>query len=474
MSLYQTQQQTRPRSFRHFLASFLQDNGTRFRDVLTQEQIEQAAQQENLSFGAGADDIYTVPLTLWAFVTQVVAEQKSCVAAVARVLVFLTALGRKVCDAGTGAYCKARAKLTELFLRRLTCGVGRQLEDTTPTAWRWHNRRVVLADGSTLSMPDTPENQQAYPQSRSQKRGVGFPIVRWVALIALATGVVLDSAFAPYRGKQTGEPALLRAMLDCLRPGDVVVADRYYCSYWMVALLLAHGVDVVFRQHQLRKTDFRRGWRLGRNDHVVAWEKPKRPPWMDQATYDSLPPSLRLREVRGQVATPGCRVKQLVIVTSLRDDEVYATAEILDLYHERWHAEIDLRSIKTQMKMDILRCKTPTMVRKEIWAHLLAYNLIRQVMAQAAAAHKITPRQLSFAGAVQTLNEFRTLLLQASVTDLPELTRCILAAIAHHRVGNRPGRCEPRKVKRRPKNYSRLLVPRDQERATLMGDKQSF
>jgi hypothetical protein len=468
MSLYQT----RPGSFRHFLGSFLQDDGARFRAVLTQEQIEQAAQQQNLSFGAGHDDIYTVPLTLWAFVTQVVAEQKSCVAAVARVLALLTALGRTVCDAGTGAYCKARAKLTELFMRRLACDVGRQLEDMTPTAWRWHDRRVVLVDGSTLSMPDTPANQKAYPQSRSQKRGVGFPILRWVALVGLATGVVLDSAFAPYRGKQTGETALLRAMLDSLRKGDIVVADRYYCSYWMVALLLAHGVDVVFRQHQLRRTDFRRGWRLGRNDHVVAWHKPQRPQWMDQATYAALPPTLHLREVRGQVATPGCRIKQLVVTTTLRDDEIYPSAKILDLYHQRWHAESDLRSIKTMMKMDILRCKTPAMVRKEIWAHLLAYNLIRKVMAQAAEQHHTTPRQLSFAGAMQILNEFRALLLHGSAAELPEVTRRLLAAIARHRVGNRPNRYEPRKIKRRPKGYSRLLVSRDQERAKLRRGRQ--
>lgn len=468
MPLYQSQQRKRHGSFRHFHTSFLQDNGTRFREVLTEEQIEQAAQQEQLSFGAGTDDIYTVPLTLWAFVTQVVAEQKSCVSAVARVLALLTALGRKMCSAGTGAYCKARAKLTELFLRRLACDTGRQLEDAIPNAWRWHGRHVQLIDGSTLSMPDTAENQQVYPQSRSQKPGVGFPIMRWVAIISLATGAVLDSAFGPWRGKQTGESALLRELLKSLRPGDVVVADRYYCSYWMIALLLAHGVDVLFRQHQLRKTDFRRGRRLGRNDHLVTWNKPQRPAWMDQASYDTLPATLSMREVRGHIGSPGCRIKELVVATTLRDHEIYPTDEVLDLYHERWHAEIDLRSIKTQMKMEILRCKTPDMVRKEIWAHLLAYNLIRKVMAQAAERHGVAPRQLSFTGAVQTLNEFRALLLHGSAADQPELTRRILAAIASHRVGNRPDRVEPRKIKRRPKGYSRLLVPRDQERAKLL------
>ena len=455
------------RSFQQFLRSFLHD-GSRFGQVLSNEQIERAAQLENLSFGTGTADIYSLPLTVWAFVTQVTSESKSCVAAVARVLAWLASQGRPVASAGTGAYCKARAKLTELFLWFLTCDVGRQLEEQAPVEWRWHGKRVVMVDGSTVSMPDTPANQAEYPQSRSQQPGVGFPIMRWVALLGLATGAVLDSAFGPYRGKQTGESALFRALLPSLRPGDVVLADRYYCSYWLIALLLAQGVDVVFRKHQLRHTDFRRGQRLGRNDHIVTWTKPECPEWLDAATYAALPDTLALREMRTQLATPGCRVEQIVVITTLSDPATFPAADILELYHQRWHAELDLRSIKTQMKMEILRCKTPDMVRKEIWAHLLAYNLVRKVMAQAALEHRRMPRQISFAGAVQTLNEFRLLVLQASDAQQPELTRCILAAIARHRVGNRPNRCEPRKVKRRPKGYSRLLIPRVKERAKLM------
>jgi hypothetical protein len=455
-------------TFRQFLNGFLQTDELPCRDVLTTSQIEQTAAAENVSFGTGADDVYSVPLTLWAFITQVVSDQKSCVAAVARVLVLLSILGRKPCDAGTGAYCKARAKLPERFLQRLACDVGRQLEDEAPDAWRWHGHRVLLVDGSTLSMPDTPANQKAYPQQRSQRPGVGFPILRWVALLGLATGALLASAFGPWRGKQTGETALLRTLLDDLRPGDVLVADRYYCSYWIVALARAGGVQVVFRKHQLRHTDFRTGRRLGGNDHVVTWTKPQRPAWMEQADYEALPATLALREVRTQIRTPGCRVEELVVVTTLLEPDGYPKEDILGLYHERWQAEIDLRSIKTQMKMEILRCQSPELVRKEIWAHLLAYNLVRKVMAQAAQAHGLTPRQLSFAGAMQTLNEFRTLLLSTAAADLPALGHDILQAIARHRVGNRPDRYEPRKVKRRPKGYSRMLKPRAEERAACL------
>jgi hypothetical protein len=453
-------------TFRHFLNGFVQSDSLPFRDVLTEEQIEQAAAAENLSFGTGAKDIYSVALTLWAFIAQVLSDQKSCVAAVARVLALLTALGRDACHAGSGAYCKARAKLSERFLQRLACDVGRQLEDQAPDHWRWHGHRVLLVDGSTLSMPDTVENQQSYPQPRSQRAGVGFPLLRWVALLGLATGAVLGTAVGPWRGKQTGETALFRTLLDSLQEGDVLVADRYYCSYWLVAQALARGVQVVFRKHQLRSTDFRTGRRLGPNDHLVTWTKPPRPDWMGQSEYDALPDTLTLREVRKKISKPGCRVKELLVITTFLDPEAYPLEDIASLYHERWHAEIDLRSLKTHMKMEILRCQTPEMVHKEIWAHLLAYNLVRKVMAQAAEEHKCLPRQLSFTGAVQTLQEFRPLLLLASEAELQELHERLLQAIATHEVGNRPDRWEPRKVKRRPKGYPRMTRPRAEERAS--------
>src|ERR1700722_14560577 len=217
-------------SFRHTLASFAQADGLSFQDVLTADRIEEIAAEEELCFGAAATDIYSVPVTLWAFLSQVASTSKSCVAAVSRVMVLLTVLGRHPCDAGSGAYCKARAKLPERFLRRLACAVGRQIEDQAADSWRWRRHRVVMVDGSSLSMPDTPANQGAYPQPRSQRPGVGFPLVRWVVLIGLATGAVLDGAVGRWRGKETGETALFRTLHDSLRPGDVLLADRYYCS----------------------------------------------------------------------------------------------------------------------------------------------------------------------------------------------------------------------------------------------------
>jgi len=269
----------------------------------------------------------------------------------------------------------------------------------------------------------------------------------------------------PYSGKESGESALLRTLFASLRDGDVVVADRYYCSYWMLAMLHQRGVDGVFRMHHFRKYDFRRGRRLGPDHHVITWTKPKRPDWIDEATYTALPDSLTLREMRTLVTQPGFRGKELVAVTSLTDPERYPSAEVFDLYHDRWHVEVDLRAIKQSLQMDELRCQTPSMLRKELWAHLLAYNLTRKVMTQAALTADIHPRRISFMATVQTLNEFRRDLVDATSEQLDRLAAIVFRTIAAHRVGDRPDRWEQRAIKRRPKPHDLLMVPRAEARA---------
>ena len=213
---------------------------------------------------------------------------------------------------------------------------------------------------------------------------MGFPLARLVAIISLATGVVRDLALGPYKGKETGETALFRTLLEGFEPGEIVLGDRYFASYFMLAALLERGVDGLFRMHQRRKFDFRRGRRLGSEDHVVTWTKPARPEWMDKETYDQVPEELRVRELRFKVQQPGFRVNELVLVTTMLDAEEYTKEELADLFIERWNIELDLRSIKDVLQMDVLRCMSPEMVKKEIWMHLLAYNLIRGVMAKAA------------------------------------------------------------------------------------------
>jgi putative transposase len=266
------------------LGPFLASDGLPFADVLPAETVERAFAEEGVSFGASKNSVFTPALTLWAFLSQVVHEAKSCHAAVLRVAVLLIALKRPPCSEDTAAYCRARAKLPACVLRRLALEVGRNLERELPAKWLWHGKHVQLVDGTTMTLPDTEENQRAYPQPASQKPGLGFPIIRMVVLLSLATAALQGMALGPYQGKETGATALLRQLLADVPAGDVLVADRYYCSYWLVAMALAGGVDVVFRLHQLRDYDFRRGQRLGKDDHVVTWRKPQRPEWMDEAS----------------------------------------------------------------------------------------------------------------------------------------------------------------------------------------------
>jgi Transposase DDE domain len=454
--------------FRTTLHAFTQDDGLPFAQALSEEQIAQAADDEQATFADDPDCVYTPAVTLWAFLSQVLSGCKSCVAAVARVMVLRIALAQAPCSANTGAYCKARAKLPEAFLRRLTDAVGEGVEDQAPACWRWHDRRVLLADGCEITLPDTPANQQVYPQPGSQKPGLGFPMIRLVVLLTFATASVVGAAFGPHQGKETGETALFRQLLDRLRAGDVVVADRYYCSYWMVALVQPLGVDVAFRLHQRRHYDFRRGKRLGPGDHVVVWTKPARPAWMDAETYARLPQELTIREVRFRVTQPGYRSKEIIVATTLCDAGSYGRDDIADLYHQRWHVELDIRAIKQTLRMDQLSCKAPAMVRRELWAHLLGYNLVRKVMAQAAWARGLSPRQISFAGAVQIVEAFRWLLLCSRAEVRGAVYTAVFVAIATHEVGDRPGRCEPRCVKRRPKEYARLTKPRAEARAELL------
>jgi Transposase DDE domain len=424
--------------FTTFLHAYSQVEGLPFASVLTEEQIQSVAAAEGMTFGNRPGTVFTPAVALWALVSQFLAGQKSCVAAVARVIAFLAASNQRICSAATGGYCKARAKLSEKLLRGLTYLVGGQLEDQAPSSWRWHNHRTLLVDGTTVTAPDTPQNQHAYPQSRSQRPGMGFPTIRLVVLLTFATAAVVGTTWGRWRGKGTGEPSLFRELLDQLRKGDVVVADRYYCSYFMIAMLQAIGVDAAFRLHQLRHYDFRRGRHLGHADHIVEWQRPQRPEWMDEATYESLPKTLTVRELRFRVDVPGCRSPEIVMATTLLDPKTYSKDDIADLFHYRWHVELDLRSIKQTLRMEMLSCLTPAMLHKEIWARLLGYNLARKAAAQAAWEHNLTPRQISFAGTVQALEAFAAALIAGAAEQLASLHAALFNVIASHIVGNRP------------------------------------
>ncbi len=463
----------RPRRFRLVLASFLQRPDLPFADVLPEEAIQEAFDRADVRFGQDEDAVYTPAITLWAFLSQVLfkGEHRSCVAAVSRVLALLVALERGPCSSNTGAYCRARGKLSEKVLRQLTIDVGQGCEGKLAEPSLWHGRHVYLVDGTTVSMPDTPENQQAYPQNPQQKQGLGFPIARVVVILSLASGMLSDMAIGPYAGKETGESALLRSLLGRFKPGDVLLADRYYCSYFMIALLRELGVDLVSRLHQRRAVDFRCGRRLGKHDQVITWQRPKRPKWMDQQTYDRVPASIEVRAIRVHVAQPGFRVGEFVAATTLTDAKAYPKDDIAELYQRRWLAELDIRSIKITIGMDILRCKTPAMVRKEMWTCLLAYNLIRQAMLQSAQQAGLSPRSLSFTAAMQSIAASWLLAALSDDALAGPLIDAVLASMAEHGAGKRPGRVEPRAIKRRPKEHALLTKPRKQARAELLKGK---
>ena len=445
---------------RRWRARFVQSVGAVLGDVIGLKLLMQFIEEEA---GQYRDRVYSPMVTLALFIEQVLSADQSCQDAVARALSARVAQGQAPSSLNTGPYCKARARLPLGLLERMVQEVGRDLCAEQPAAWRWRNREVKLVDGTVVSMPDTSDNQASFPQNRQQKAGLGFPLARVVAIISLSCGAVLEWAVGPCEGKETGETALLWELAHKLVRGDVVVIDRCYAGYFMLAWLMHWGVDVVVRQHQRRHTDFRQGKHLGPRDHVVHWDRPQRPAWMEETTYAAMPQSLTLREVRSGGWT---------LVSTFVDATEVSKRELLDLYRLRWQVELDFRSIKAVMQMDILRCKTPQMVCKEIAAHLLAYNLVRAVMARAAHLSALLPRQLSFKGALQVLRAFEENLRHSPHGRLEIRHAHVLAGIAQMRLPYRPGRVEPRAVKRRPTSHNLLTEPRQILRQRLFQQQQ--
>jgi hypothetical protein len=438
--------------------------------TLSRDNVMQVVQETTVK---GRERLFPLYTTLWTFLLQVLSPDGSCRDAVTRWRAFQVAQGASPCSPNTGSYCKARGRLPEGVVAQLAQAVGRQLSQDALSRWRWKGRTVKLVDGSTVSMPDTPANQEAYPQHTQQQKGLGFPIARMLGMFCLASGSLVALAVGRYLGKETGELALLRQVEGGLAPGEVVLGDRCYSSYFMVASLQARGVDYVGRQHQRRKADFRCGQRLGYEDHRISWSKPPRPAWLDEATYQQMPDHLQVRELRVRVTRKGFRTAVLLVVTTLLTPTACTKEEIAELYRCRWHVELDLRAIKTALGMDIVRGKTPAMVRKELWMYVLAYNLIRSVIATAAMQDELVPRMLSFTGALQAVNAFGTALLFAAAPAKPARLEALYDTIRAHHVGQRPDRVEPRAVKRRPKPHPLLTIPRNQARKNLRREQHA-
>lgn len=439
--------------------------GLFFSQRLSAESVKAACEQLQHEF---RERVFSPAVTLWVFLAQVLSADHSCREAVARLNFWRVSRDLAPCHPDTGSYCEARMRLPEELLQRLVRSTGKELADQARQAWHWMGRIVQVIDGSTLTMADTPENQSEYPQQASQAVGVGFPIARMVVVFSLAVGAVVDMAMGPYQGKRTGENSLFRRLLDSLRAGEVALADRYYASFWDFALLAERGIDLVARAHQLRKIDFRRGVKLGHLDQIVPYDKPKqRPPWMNRATYARLPQQLLVRHLRYCVEQPGFRTRTITLATTLLDAEFYTADELANLYRRRWQAELHLRSLKMHMQMDHLRCKKPATVRKEFYTHLLAYNLVRGIMLEAALAADRAPHQLSFKAAMQSLNTFLGTVIADSANAYRHYA-ALLWMIGTHQVAKRPNRFEPRLVKRRPKPHKLLQEPRQVARRRLL------
>ncbi len=450
------------RQIRFLRRQFLQDGDLPFSNLLSEEVVENALTAVDVVWN---DRIYTPLVTLWVFLSQVISADHSCRAAVARLVAHRVAHGQSPCSAETGAYCQARKRLPEKFFSAVTRLVGRKLEDQVHSNWLWKGRHVYMFDGTTVSMPDTPLNQAAYPQVYNQKPGLGFPIARICTLISLSCGAVLDLGISRYAGKGQGELTSLRKLWDILSPGDVLLTDALMSTWYEMLTLKQRGIDSVSRLNKaLRRADFRRGIRLGTDDHVVRWPKPNRlPGGITWAAYKNLPDYLEVRETRVRVEQPGFRTKVIIVVTTLLDPDATTKADLASLYRSRWNQELDLRDLKITLQMDILRCKTPELVRKEIWTHMLAYNLIRAVMAQAASRHDLQPREISFKGTVQTLAAFQPLISfqgHQGATFRQQVYLQLLEAVASHRVADRPDRFEPRQRKRNPRKAQKMTKPR--------------
>jgi hypothetical protein len=400
--------------------------------------------------------------TLRLFVGQALSADRACQDVVGRRLSERIAQGQPESSLITGAYCDARQRLPIAILTTLSNALGAQLESLAPMHWRWHGRSVKIFDGTTVSMPDTPSNQQAYPQSREQKPGLGFPIARIGALIGLASGAMLGHQVVACEGKGTGEQTLLGNLLDQLDANDVLLADALLATWWLIEGATRRGADVVMAQHGKRITDFTRGQRLGKNDHIVQWPRPPRPKAMSAEQYANYPEFITMREVEAN---------SRVLVTTLLDPTTITPAVLASLYKMRWNIEVDFRTIKATLAMDVLRCKSQPMIEKEIAVYFLAYNLVRWAMAKAALLVDVLPRVLSFSGAKRVLSAFADQLRRTGGDEIHDLIATVLRHIGRLRLPQRPNRIEPRAKKRRPKKLPLLTVPRQVARDLILAQK---
>lgn len=442
---------------------FNQSVGLPWRDILPESRIEEILTQEKVQY---RNCVYTPIVTLWALISQVLDPAKSLSNAVKRIITWIAAAGEEAPSSDTGAYSKARQRFNERVLRRLVPDTADALELKVSGAQQWCSRRVRVFDGTTVLMSDTAANQKAYPQHSNQKPGCGFPLLKLVVVFSLWTGAVVTACVSCFK---TSELEISRLLYQQLNPGDVALGDQAYGTFVDLALVQKQGADGVFRKHHARNTDFRRGKKLGIGDHAVRWHKPSNcPEPMSEEEFAQLPDLLEVREVSILLRRPGFRDQRIIIVTTLLDAKRYSAQQLGQLYGLRWQAaEVNLRHLKTTLGMEMLSAKTPEMVRKDLWAHLLAYNLLRTVMLQSAQSTNQVLSRLSLQGTRQQFLQMIGLLAISLEEVRERLFRVLMQVVAKDLLPLRAFRSEPRVVKRRPKPFPRMTKPRDVLKAAL-------
>lgn len=396
-------------------------------------------------------NLYNPTTTLVHFIQQTLSADKSCKNVVSNMI------AKEVCERGRSigngdsAYVKARQKLPPSLLLSLLKHTGRACLGELPEQWQTFGRSLKGFDGTTLTMQDSPDNRHHFPKHSNQNQNIGLPLARLVVMMSLDTGTIIDYAVGPCKGKGTGESSLLRSLLGNLEPNDIAVADRYYPHFFLLYDIKKRGTDGIFRAAAQRHYDFRQGKRLGSYDHIVEWNKPRKPDWMTREEYLAYPDTIQVREFKES---------GLIYVTTLLNSKSYPKAQLIELYKRRWALETNLNYVKTVMKMNHLTSYTAEMVKKEISVHFIAYNLVRNLMVKAAIKHQLKATQVSFKGAIQLLNQFRPFINHSSSQRKAFLMDRLFFHISKNRIANRLGRYEPRAVKRRPKTYPFLKMDR--------------
>lgn len=395
--------------------------------------------------------IYTPQKTLSMFVSQAINQDGSCQNVVDKLALNIE---KDICISTSG-YCKARGRLSLVAIKNMTKDIGKKNEKRIDVKWKFRGRNVYLVDGTTIAMADTKANQEVYPQPSSQKEGLGFPICRLVGIISLATGSIIDINVGTYGGKGTGERMLFLDMLHNFKKGDIIMADALYSTYSFISFAIEKGIDIVFVQNgsRAKKADFTTGDILGKNDHIITLKRPKdKPEWMSEEEAKNRPKELKIREIK---------TGDKILITTFLDKKATSAKIIKKLYKERWHIEVDFRNIKITLGLTTFKCKSPEMVKKEMWTHFLAYNIIRSLMLDSALYNKMLPRKISFKNSLQLYLHY----LENS-TQIEYLK--LLKLIAKKEIGNRGGRIEPRAIKKRHNAYPLLMKTRDVAKAEVL------